>query len=211
MKLTDRFDDRIIFKGDVLHLDMAFDKVLRSFELWDDDKFTEVEKIEIFLEMFVTEKEKVKGLAYKEKVTLFNEVFGSFILNASDKKEQSNQGEISTIPNKKIYDINKDAEYIYASFLFDYNIDLFEQQGKLHWRKFQALLSNLSDKTKFKQVVSIRKEEIPTQTKYNQKERERLIELKRIYRLEGAETIQEIDAKFDHLASMLRPSGGENK
>ena len=37
-----------------------------------------------------------------------------------------------------------------------YGIDLIEQQGKLHWRKFKALLSGLPENTQFKRIVSVR-------------------------------------------------------
>ncbi len=37
-----------------------------------------------------------------------------------------------------------------------YNIDLIEEQGKLHWKKFNALLSGLPDGTKFVEVMKIR-------------------------------------------------------
>nr|DAJ16445.1 MAG TPA: hypothetical protein [Siphoviridae sp. ct6ap5] len=35
-------------------------------------------------------------------------------------------------------------------------MDLIEEQGKLHWKKFNALLSGLPDGTKFVEVMKIR-------------------------------------------------------
>ena len=62
---------------------------------------------------------------------------------------------------EKSFDIEQDAEFIYASFLYDYNIDLFEQQGKLDYRKFIALLRSLSSDTKLQKVIEIREMDIP--------------------------------------------------
>src|SRR5690606_8529568 len=102
------------------------------------------------------------------------------------------------------YDMEKDAEYIYASFMYDYGIDLFEQQGRFHWKKFKALLADFSYRSMFKWVVAIRSMEFPRPTKYNQKERRQIIELKRAFSLDRAETVEEIDRKFDELAMMMK-------
>jgi len=55
------------------------------------------------------------------------------------------------------YDIRYDGDYIYSSFVQAYNMDLFDMQGKLHWRKFNALLSGLPEGTKLTEVIKIRK------------------------------------------------------
>lgn len=38
-----------------------------------------------------------------------------------------------------------------------YRIDLLEERGKLHWKKFNALISGLPEGTKFVEVIKIRK------------------------------------------------------
>ena len=58
--------------------------------------------------------------------------------------------------DKPLFNIKYDGEYIFSSFMQAYNIDLIEQQGKLHWQKFNALLSGLPDGTKFVEVMKIR-------------------------------------------------------
>src|SRR5690606_20295394 len=93
---------------------------------------------------------------------------------------------------------------LYASFIYDYGIDLLEQQGRLHWEKVKALLAGLSDESMFKRVVGIRRLEVPPPTKYNQKERRQIIELKRAFSADWAETVEEIDRKFDELAMMMK-------
>src|SRR5690625_1400472 len=85
--------------------------------------------------------------------------------------------------DEKIFDFVQDAEFIYASFMHTYQIDLFEQQGKLHWKKFKALLNGLSEDSIFSRVVGIRTAELPT-GKGMAKERERLRKLKQKFAIE---------------------------
>lgn len=55
-----------------------------------------------------------------------------------------------------VVDYTQDAEYIWTGFVQAYGIDLTEQRGQLDWRKFQALLRDLPDDTKLKQIIRIR-------------------------------------------------------
>src|SRR5690554_3996127 len=194
MKLTDRIGEDVIeYKGREIHLSLFFDRVLRAFELLNDPYFTEAEKVEILLHMLVENYDAVADLSPQEKLSVVNTIFDRFII------EDAEQGS-----EKPSYDLEKDAEYIYASFMHDYGIDLFEQQGKLHWRKFKALLVGLSDDSMFKRVVAIRTMDVSPLTKYNQKERQQIIEMKRAFSLDRIETVEEIDWRFDELALMMK-------
>lgn len=195
MKLTDRIGEDVIeYKGREIRLRLYFDVVLRAFELLNDPYFTEAEKVEILLHMLVENYDAVADLGIEEKLLIVNTIFDRFVA------EDGGQGGGEKPP----YDLEKDAEYIYASFLYDYGIDLFEQQGRLHWKKFKALLAGLSDESIFKRVVAIRTTPLPPPNRYNQEERRRLMELKRAFSLDRAETVEEIDRKFDELALMMK-------
>ncbi|HDU1280237.1 TPA: hypothetical protein REU92_002791, partial [Listeria monocytogenes] len=80
------------------------------------------------------------------------------------------------------YSLTQDSDYIFASFLQDYNIDLIEVRGKLHWYKFRALFESLRDDTAIKSIMSIRQAELPS-GKGTEKERDALIKLKNHYKL----------------------------
>ena len=80
-------------------------------------------------------------------------------------------------------DFEADSDYIYASFKQAYGMDLIRERGKLGWRNFCELLDGLPDKTKLKEVMRIRAMEVPEPTKYNQKERQNIMELKAYYAL----------------------------
>ncbi|AZV50366.1 hypothetical protein DIC78_15885 [Bacillus halotolerans] len=211
-KLTERFDDQIMIGENILYLNLSYDRVMRLFELFKDDRFSEGQKLDIALEMFAMNPEILKFLEIEEKNAALETIVYDFIgLKKQDDDEEEQQE--NDAPNKKLYDLDKDAAYIYASFLYDYNLDLFELQGTLHWNKFNALLQNLSDKSKFKEVVSIRAAEVPKPTKHNKEERDRLIKLKRLYSLEDEETLEDLETKLDTYFSMIantRKKGGES-
>jgi Bacteriophage Gp15 protein len=193
MKLTDRFIDEVEFKEQTISLNMAFDNILRVSELLDDETFSDGEKVLILFEMLVIDANKF-DFSFME----INQLIGFLI-------------EEIIFPNKEgdkkpaLFDLNQDAAFIYASFLQDYKIDLFEMQGKMHWQKFLALMESLSEDTKFKEVVGIRSQKIPAPTKYNQEERKQLIELKRIYRLHNQKpSTEEADEILTAFANSLK-------
>lgn len=204
MRLTDRFDDSITIDGKDYALDLSFDNVLRIYELKDDDEIDNYTKIEYMFEMLVIGGESL-DLSIEQKSMIIERIFDMFINVKSKYESYSETSEQQEVREKKIWDINKDAELIYASFLFDYQIDLFEQQGKLHWRKFVALLNGLSENSPFMQVVKIRTMEVPKANKYNAKERETIRKLKRIYALEQEPS--GIDSAFDAVARRLGKGG----
>lgn len=83
----------------------------------------------------------------------------------------------------RTFDFCEDSDYIYASFMQAYGIDLVDCQGKLHWKKFIALFQGLPEGTKIREVMRIRGMELPKPTKHNQKEIQELMELKSYYAL----------------------------
>ena len=214
MKLTDRFEEDVIkFKGRRIKLRLFFDVVLRAFELLEDEEFTEAQKWSLLPYVFAENEEDVDGLSLDEKVVLVRAIFDNFIREPAEVGEQQPQNATEDEQGTKedeIFDFVQDAEYIYASFLFDYNLDLFEQQGKLHWRKFQALLKGLSEEAKFSKVIEIRTMKEPKEGE----ERKRIKELKRIYALkkkpvDEEAAIKELDAKASALFQNLRGKGGK--
>ena len=56
--------------------------------------------------------------------------------------------------SKALFNFEKDFGYIYASFMAEYGIDLYESD--IHWHKFLHLLKSLTDESIFKKIVSYR-------------------------------------------------------
>ena len=103
----------------------------------------------------------------------------------------------------RVVDFSIDAAEIYSSFMRDYGIDLIEEQGKMHWCKFVALFDGLSEDTPIKQIIRIRTQEVPAPNKRNQKQIQRLMELKTLYALPAIQTEQEQADAWDGLFDML--------
>lgn len=68
----------------------------------------------------------------------------------------------------KIYDYIYDADYIYAAFLQQYNVDL--QQNLLHWWKFKAMFQSLTDQCEIIKIMGYRSIEINNNMTKSQKE-----------------------------------------
>lgn len=178
-------DDKVIIDGLEYRLDMSFDNILRLFDLLEDRTIDNVTKIEIGLRMLIDD--TLDNYDIYQKAEIFTEIFKQSI-GVDNKKRQLVDLDGNPMPDiseddKKAFDLAQDAEYIYASFMHTYRIDLFEMQGKLHWKKFKALLNGLSEDSIFSRVVGIRTAELPT-GKGMAKERERLRKLKRQYALD---------------------------
>ena len=61
---------------------------------------------------------------------------------------------INSTSTDRIVDYIEDGEYIVASFMQDYGIDL--TTCDMHWHRFKALFAGLSENTKIKQIMSMR-------------------------------------------------------
>lgn len=187
MDLAYPVKDTITIDGKEYPLNLAFDNVLRMFDLLEDELITDATKINTGLILLTGH--GFDDYSLEEKNILFYELFIEAIGNPQNAIEESVDIAGNPMPTKdekteNNFSIKEDGAYIYASFMSDYGIDLFEEQGKLSWQKFNALLSGLSDDSKFMRVIDIRTRELPT-GKGTEKERSQLIKLKKQYELKG--------------------------
>ncbi|MHC5407340.1 Gp15 family bacteriophage protein [Listeria seeligeri] len=210
--LSQPLTDSIEFEGERYQLDLAFDNVLLVFELLEDDLniFVQVENA---LKMLIGE--DFDFYENMEKyISLYQAVMENIIVkNSNTNVKRDLAGNPMPEPeSKKFYSLTEDAEYIYASFLYDYNIDLFDVQGKLHWDKFNALLISLSEDSKFKQVISIRQRK-PDKSMTSEQKRE-LKEAQEVYALKKNQEELEFESmdwagKQEYARRQLAAEGGE--
>ena len=85
--------------------------------------------------MLVKNDWNLKKYTPTEKISLLEEIYKKCI-NVK-KRPQTKK---SVLP---VLDFEEDGDYIYASFMQEYGIDLINQQGKLPWRKFLWLFNGL--------------------------------------------------------------------
>lgn len=164
LDLSRKLTDKLVIDDEEFPLNLSFDNILRLFEMWRDEDVPEFVKPHFGIRILTGE--TLEDFTVEEMSEVFNEVFEEHIslstvednhveydLAGNPMKTTASNGKQEQAP----YDIRYDGDYIYASFLQAYGIDLFDVQGKLHWKKFNALLSGLPEGTKFMEVVKIRK------------------------------------------------------
>ncbi|PFW55874.1 hypothetical protein COL13_17875 [Bacillus cereus] len=210
LKLTEREYDFYVWNGVRLELNLAFDNILLLFELFDDESINEYLKTDIALNMLVVDKVAVNQLDIEHKSMLFVDVLKDRLdidleLLMNKKIEEKEEEKAPTIPT---VDFVVDAERIFSSFLFDYNIDLIEQQGKMQWNKFIALFRNLSSKSPMGHALHYRTCDIPPKDKHNADERKRIKKMKELYELPKAKEIRE---KQEFIAFQKRMDAQKSK
>lgn len=213
MLLTEKPSNSIEYKGKYIDIDMSFDNILLFYDMSNDEELNNNDKLFIGIEMLVENVEDIEGFESEDVFALFTKILQEKLgVNIYSDNEANNSNNIEGHKNdEKIMDFNEDAYLIYSSFMFDYNIDLFEQQGKMHWDKFKALLDGLSKNSALMKVIEIRTMEIPKPNKHNQKERKNIIDLKNKYALKSKG--RDVKSKLDSAASFLKgrsKSGGDN-
>lgn len=180
LDLSRKLTDKLVIDDKEYALDLSFDAVLKMFEMMRDEDIPEYVKPHFAIRMLISP--SLEGETREEKAKAFNDAFEDFSveelsevfkslfeehISLADVKDNHVEYDLAGNPMKTTasngkqeqapYDIRYDGDYIYASFLQAYGIDLFDAQGKLHWRKFNALLSGLPEGTKLMEVIKIRK------------------------------------------------------
>lgn len=193
IKFYDVLPTSIRVDGEDYLIDMSFDNVLKMFDLIKQKNVNGNQKLTLCMQLLFPHL-RMDGLKKLNKddmmkwINVFNQVFEHLFNSDIEEPERDLKGNI--MPKRKketkeqFLSLQQDVPYIYASFMHQYKIDLFEERGKLHWYKFKWLLDGLDDNTKLQKVISIRRSELPKGSK-NQKARKEMSEAKRIYALKG--------------------------
>lgn len=196
MKITLHFPlpFAVVYGGKTYRLKPFFDNVLKVFALQKEQALSERDKLELSLDVLVHSKHS--QLSEQSKVGLLNAVYD--VLMDTPPSEPDGRA--------PIFDFEQDAGYIYASFLSDYGLDLYGQQGRLHWWAFVQLFRGLSEGAKIVQVMQIRAKPIPAPTKHNAEERAQLARLEAQYALKVSEKERERNfaAGLKRLAGLMR-------
>lgn len=164
--ISKKMDDKLVLNGKEYQLLLSFDRVLWVFDMWAKEYISPELKPQLALAK-LTDDMTFKDMDTEQALAIYAEVFEKYIqvTRAIDEVDRYDI-EGNVLPkkpkdepdsdDKPLFNIKYDGEYIFSSFMQAYNIDLIEQQGKLHWQKFNALLSGLPDGTKFVEVMKIR-------------------------------------------------------
>lgn len=196
MLLGEKNKDYVIYRRKKYRINCSYDIVLSVRRLFKDRRITEKDKCVIALNLFCKE-HKWRFLPGKYRTELLNLIVKEMVQLPYRPARQT---------GIKVIDFDLDSDYIYASFLQAYGMDLIEEIGRLHWKSFMALFSGLPEGTKMKEVMKIRSAELPSPTKYNYKERINLMELKSYYALpvEGGGGQEGLNALFRALEAQAK-------
>lgn len=178
MRLNDPLVTSFSFCGETYPIDLSFDNVLDVFDVLSDSALFKEQKIELVIDLLV---EKTT-LSIIEKLEMWEYIKSNFILIGDSATPETDElgNELPTKAGKRSIDISLDAKYIYASFR-QIGINLFEEQGKLSWQEFQALLESLPENTIMQRIIQIRNWE--PQKGMDAKEKRKMRELQRKYAL----------------------------
>ena len=190
MRLNDPLTTEIEFEGIMYPLDLAFDNVLDVLDTISDKSLMAWEKVDLALNLLVGE----SNLTFEKQMELWELILNRHIqIGSQEKVVYDLEGNPMPTPkssdDKKSMDLVQDAKYIYASFR-QIGINLFEEQGKMHWEEFQAILESLPDDTILPKIVQIRNWS-PSKGE-SEKEKERMRELQAKYSL--SKESREVDA-----------------
>lgn len=154
LRLNDLLPQTFNYKDTDVHIDLSFDNVLDVFDVLQTNVMYEFEMAEMCLILLFGE----GVIAEEDYVEVWNAVYDLYF-NPAHEEFVEYDLEGNPMPKKKekkLLDLEKDAEYIYASFMQAYGMNLFEKQTKLHWFEFKALLNGLPEDTVMKQIIHIR-------------------------------------------------------
>lgn len=173
--MTESIEDTVYYSGRLYRINMSFDVVIAVQSLLRESELSDNAKLEQAMKMLVRNHTKVLKLSFDEQQKLLQKIFDECIDTAHRSEVRRQE-----LP---VVDFEYDGEYIYASFMLDYGIDLLEMQGRLPWKKFIALFRGLSEQSKMREVIRIRTMEIPRFTGKNGKQIQEIQELKSYYAL----------------------------
>lgn len=190
-----------------------------QFELLCLDKsLTSEEKVrQTFKLMFIDARE----LPFENPQEIFDKLFwfyrgGDIQLNqhqyAQQRKSTAHGNLQKKSDEKRCYDYVYDGELIYAAFLQQYKIDLCETPN-LHWWKFKALFSGLTEDTNFIKVLGYRTAKITPSM--SAREKEHLRKMKNLYALpvpaEELEQTSQLETALQNgdIESLMRIVRGE--
>ena len=158
-----------------------------KFELLMQDKTIEDDKkIRMILNLYYYNPENIEDVkkALEEIVWFYK---------GGDKIENKISGRNENNNKKQIYSYEFDAEYIYSAFMQQYKIDL-NSIKYLHWWKFKALFTNLSEDVLFSKIMQYRAVELSS---IKDKEMKKFYKkMKRIYALPDMRTEEEKEYDF---------------
>lgn len=157
--LHKRLNDSIEVDGETYVVNASFDTILTVLDVWQDKEYSDLAKAGVALMLLVGERFDYKEP--NERIDLAVEILGKYISFEEEERYTTDLlGNVMEAPpaeeREALMSMKYDAERIFASFWQAYRIDLIEEQGRLHWKKFKILLDYLPFETPLKHAMYVR-------------------------------------------------------
>lgn len=158
-KLNDPLVNTYTFQGKEYSLNLAFDTVLDCYDAYKHPAMDIYDKMEVIMKWLFGD--EIPTDDFDEQLKIWEDITQNIIGSKEETIQYDLAGEPMDLPEdseayEQTVDLEYDAELIYAAFLQAYRIDLINEQGKLHWTKFIALLHGLPEETPLKKIMDIR-------------------------------------------------------
>lgn len=202
-RLTEPLEKYVSIRNKKVIVDFSFDTVILWYQLLEDQTISSEDKISIAFDNFI-DHQFIPALSLEEKVEVVDSIskyikespYGNNFIQESDETHVTDDHF-----SNELFSYTQDAGAIYASFLFDYGIDLDLERGKLHYDKFKALLAALSEKSYFKRILSIR-QALPNE--YEGEALANLLEAKDYYSLDSDRSVENLNDQMGDIFDMLK-------
>lgn len=201
LSLTHGLDSTICTEIGEMPINLMFDNVLQWYKITDQDDMELPDKLVAGWRLFINAGLNFNTLEDYETAANALEDISEYIA-ADPYVENDEQSDMAgnDVDPVQCFSYEQDAEAIYASFMFDYHIDLIEQQGRLRWEKFRALFNNLSAKSPMMRIIDIRQRDT---VGLEGKALSDLVEAQQYYALEG-QSADQLNQAFGSMFDMLK-------
>lgn len=200
LSLSKKLDDTVLTEIGELPIDLSFNNVLRWYEMVEDKEMTTAEKIKAAWYVFLGDVKLTFTTVHDFEVASDAiQSISDYISQDPYTKGIDSEADSSFEP-VHWFSYTQDADAIYASFFYDYGIDLIDEQDKLRWEKFRALFNNLSSKSPIMRIIDIRQTDL---SKYEGKELTDLAEAQSYYSLES-QSVEKLNDQLGGMFSILK-------
>lgn len=209
-KNQERKEYQITIQGKTYAINYAYDNVLRWLKLNHEDNLSDREKLTQTILMFVGAVRASADDCIKLYGQVAETVFKTPYGNSDKPQEPLTKDEELGQYLDRPYDFDIDADAIYASFMYDYHINLLDEKGKLSWFEFKALLDNLSPKSPLMRIVSIRQED-PSDYKDSPEAQVQLINQQEYYSLAQTDYERELRKQYNFAKAFMAMEQQDSK
>lgn len=172
------YDDFLIVENETYEIDMRMKNVMRFIDLSQDDAVSDAFRMEKGLALMLFGN-KLSEYSVEVRVRAYISIVKHIQGRIPEPPKDRKGNPLPIINNDVVTDFKQDFDYIFASFMQVYKIDLLDNRD-MHYHKYKAMLHALPDDSIYKTVIRIRG--MSTEG-YKGEDLAKLMELKSFYAL----------------------------